>query len=73
MLYFLYSTGGNDLILTYIYIYIYIYIYTMVKPYIKGADRCIFTHIHLKTQVSIYTRCIKKFEFEKGSRDRNKK
>ena len=27
------------------------YIYTMVKPYIKGADRCIFMHIHLKTQV----------------------
>ena len=26
----------------------------MVKPYIKGADRCIFTHIHLKTQVGIY-------------------
>ena len=26
----------------------------MVKPYIKGADRCIFTHIYLKTQVGIY-------------------
>ena len=23
--------------------------------------------------ICIYTRCIKKFEFEKGSRDRNKK
>ena len=30
------------------------YINTMVKPYIKGADRCIFIHMHLKMQVGIY-------------------
>ena len=29
--------------------HIYIHIYTMLKPYIKGADRCIFMHIHLQT------------------------
>ena len=29
-----------------VYTFIYIYIYTMVMSYIKGADRCIFMHIH---------------------------
>ena len=32
-------------------VYIYIYIYTIVKPYIKGVDRCIFTLIQLKPVV----------------------
>ena len=27
----------------------------MVKPYIKGANRSIFMHIHLQMQVGIYT------------------
>ena len=29
----------------------------MVKPYTKGADRCIFMHIHLKCRL-IYTTTI---------------
>ena len=37
----------------YMYIYIYIYIYTMMTSYIKDADRCIFTHIHLRRLICI--------------------
>ena len=34
MLYYPYSTGGNDLTLAYIYIYIYIYMYIYIYIYI---------------------------------------
>ena len=51
-----------DFICKLIYIYIYIYIY------LHGCDPEL-----VKDHTFIRTRCIKKFEFEKGSRDRNKK
>ena len=28
-----------------IYMHAHVYIYTVVKPYIKGANRCIVTHL----------------------------
>ena len=46
----LYERGEKRVVLEQVrvYIYIYIYIYTMVTSYIKDANGCIFTHIHLR-------------------------
>ena len=44
-------------------VYIYIYIYTMMTSYFKGANQCLFWHIHLHGRFGIWVSLINGMEY----------